>query len=546
MKANQVLGGSGNAVVTLNAAPAPTATPGLDFDFTTNGSFTTPSNTIIFTAGGATLVPFTIRIYDDASVESVESFVLNYSLAPGLTNAIAGTENQTYTFTIADNDKVPQAAVTPLATIGSGSTNFQHPFRGEYNDARTQVLLTSAELKAAGFYNGTISSFSELAMNVVSKASTIPYTGFTIKMKNTTVTSLPGGTFEAGAVTVYGPVNYSTTAGINNFVLTTPFAWDTTQNLLIEFCYNNINGTGGRSAADLVAATTTADSYMHYDRTTTNGAAGCALAAANFIATSRPDITLKQQTVPQTPVETILSSTKSVYLGPNADVYIYSSADNELIARIQNLSSFDYGCTEVTVDRAGTSSTQFWNANTPNYLLSKSIKVIPTNITNIGNYRITLYYTAAEVSGWQTATGRSFANNQMVKVSNGFYIPDVTPATPRLDDVMIAPATTGTLGTHSFITSNFVNTSLSGFAAGYPCGATANDIIWTGAVSTDWDNPNNWACGAVPGPTSNVRINGGLTNYPVLSTNATINSLHLRPGASHTVNSGVTFTLLSL
>jgi hypothetical protein len=55
-------------------------------------------------------------------------------------------------------------------------------------------------------------------------------------MKNTTTTSLVGGVFETGTTTVFGPVSYSTIAGINNFVLTTPFAWDSTKNLLIEIC----------------------------------------------------------------------------------------------------------------------------------------------------------------------------------------------------------------------------------------------------------------------------------------------------------------------
>ncbi len=548
MKSSQVLGGTGNALVTLNVAPASTATQSVDFDFTTNGSFTTPSNIITFTAGGAVLQPFTIRIYDDASVETVESFVLTYTLAAGTTTAVTGTENQAYTFAIKDNDIVPHGPATPNATIGSGGVQITQPFRGEYNDSRTQILYTAAELQAAGFYDGSISNITELAFNITAKASTIPYAGFTIKLKNTTSTALNGdAAFEAGATTVYGPVSYSTVAGVNNFVLTTPFAWDSTQNLLVEICYNNANGGGGRSAADAVASTlTTGDSYIQYDRSTTNGVTGCTIALPAFITNARPDITLKQQAVVQTPVETVASSTKTVYLGPNADIYVYSTADNELIARVQNLSSFDYGCTNITVDRDGSSSVQFWNSNPSNYLLSKSIRIVPTDNSVTGHYKLTLYYTTGEVSGWQTATGQTFTNTQMVKVSNGFYVPDVTPAVTHIEDVTIAPATTGTIGTHRYITSEFLNTGLSGFGAGYPCGPLATTVIWTGAINTDWSNPGNWACGAVPGPTSNVQITSGLLNYPVLATNTTINSLTLRPGGTYQVNTGITLTLLSL
>lgn len=549
MKANQVLGGSGNAVATLSVSSG-TATRAADFDFTTNGNFTTPSSAVTFTAGGAVLQSFTIRIYDDASIESIESFVLSYTLTPGLTNAVAGSENQTYTFIIKDNDLLPHGAVTPQATFGSGNTNISHPFRGEYNDARTQVLLTADELSAAGLYDGSIANITELALNVISKSSTIPYTGFTIKMKNTTSTSLTGAAaFETGATTVYSPASYSTAAGVNNIILTTPFAWDSTQNLLIEFCYNNANGTGGRSAAaDFVAATTTSASYIQYDRTTTNGATGCTLTTANFIALVRPDITLKQQAVAQTPVETTVASTKSVYLGPNADIYVYSSADNELIARVQNLSAFDYGCTDITVDRAGSTSAQFWNSNSPNYLLNKSVKIVPSNNTTTGNYKVTLYYTAAEVSGWQTATGKLFANNEMIKVSNGYYIPDITPVTPHITDVVITGGVIGGLGTHSGITGEFRSSGFSGFGAGYPCGPSSSVdlIIWTGAVNTDWFNPGNWACGAVPGPASDVQVSGSLVNYPVVSADVTIKSLLVLPGASCTVTTGKTMTLTGL
>jgi hypothetical protein len=231
----------------------------------------------------------------------------------------------------------------------------------------------------------------------------------------------------------------------------------------LKYVYNNGNGGGGNSEADSVATTVTSVLNMHYDRTAAAGATGCTLPTANFISSFRPNIRLKQQPVAETPVETVLNSTKTIYLGPYADVYFYSSADNELMTHIQNLTSFDYGCTQVTIDRAGSTSAQFWNNDASNYLLSKSIKVVPTNNTTAGNYQITLYYTGAEVSGWQVPTGRLFANNQIIKVSNGFYIPDVTPSNTHLDDVTIAGATAGTIGTNRSIKSEFKNTGFSGF-----------------------------------------------------------------------------------
>jgi hypothetical protein len=63
-------------------------------------------------------------------------------------------------------------------------------------------------------------------------------------------------------------------------------------------------------------------------------------------------------------------------------------------------------------------------------------------------------------------------------------------------------------------------------------------LEWTGAVNTDWTNAGNWKCGIVPTITSNVVINSGCPNYPVLTLNVEIRSMTVRPGASVTVNTG--------
>jgi hypothetical protein len=61
---------------------------------------------------------------------------------------------------------------------------------------------------------------------------------------------------------------------------------------------------------------------------------------------------------------------------------------------------------------------------------------------------------------------------------------------------------------------------------------------WTGDVSTDWEDPSNWLGGVLPNMYSNVIINSGLTNYPVIHSNITINALDIRAGASVTVTTG--------
>ncbi len=66
----------------------------------------------------------------------------------------------------------------------------------------------------------------------------------------------------------------------------------------------------------------------------------------------------------------------------------------------------------------------------------------------------------------------------------------------------------------------------------------AGTIVWTGAVNTDWNNVGNWTCGGVPTITSEVLIQAGKPNYPVLNSNVEIKKITLDPGATVTTGTG--------
>lgn len=64
-------------------------------------------------------------------------------------------------------------------------------------------------------------------------------------------------------------------------------------------------------------------------------------------------------------------------------------------------------------------------------------------------------------------------------------------------------------------------------------------IRWTGTVSTAWENPLNWSCGALPNANTDVTIPAGIPFYPAVNTvNAVCRSLNISTGASVTVNTG--------
>jgi hypothetical protein len=61
---------------------------------------------------------------------------------------------------------------------------------------------------------------------------------------------------------------------------------------------------------------------------------------------------------------------------------------------------------------------------------------------------------------------------------------------------------------------------------------------WAGTVSTAWEDPVNWSCGIVPDLNTTVIINAGLTNYPLISSNATCKMITVSSSANITIKTG--------
>lgn len=62
-------------------------------------------------------------------------------------------------------------------------------------------------------------------------------------------------------------------------------------------------------------------------------------------------------------------------------------------------------------------------------------------------------------------------------------------------------------------------------------------FAWNGSVSSDWNDPDNWSCGHVPGPTNPVQV-ANTANQPVLSSGVAgiVKDLIIDSGASLTIN----------
>ncbi len=125
------------------------------------------------------------------------------------------------------------ATPTTTVTIGSGTSAEIFPMGTYYKKGRTQVIYLASEI-------GTAGNITALALDV----KTVPglaMANWTIRMKHTALTGYPAPVLEgSGWTTVYQEASAAPgAAGWRTFTFSTPFAYNGTDNLLIDFSFSN-------------------------------------------------------------------------------------------------------------------------------------------------------------------------------------------------------------------------------------------------------------------------------------------------------------------
>ncbi len=460
----------GNATVTLSASG--TAVAGVDYDFTTNGNFLIPSNVLTFTSGSATPQNFTLRVYDDDIVESIENIVFTFAVS-GATDAIKSNYNSNYVFAISDNDANSFAAGTANYTIGINSaTTYMIGVNGSgsvnNNRARVQFLYLASELQAAGMKAGLINN---LQFTVAQKNSSAAYEGFTVSIGNTATATLGGGFIAAGLTEVFN-ANFSTVAGANTITFGSAFSWDGTSNLVVQFCHDNTTAMN----SDYVNGTSLlANPYFQVARAQTAAGVGCTL-GAQYVYTDRMDMTFNS-TTNGTSIESVLNSSKISNVVSGNNYNFYSSADNELVLSLNNPSA-NLGCVTARIDEQGA----VWQAYLGGERSQKVFEVTPT--TGAGsNYNITVYFTNTELAG------KAPASLRLVKTTAAS-----AAAATSANSVVVTPTTTD-FGTYVSFSGSFTGFSryfLVTAAVTLPVTLTE----FTGRLNNDSRSVLNWKTAA--------------------------------------------------
>jgi hypothetical protein len=398
---SMVIGAAPSATAFVTLALSGTATSGVDYDITTNGNFNTPSNTLSFAASSTAAQNFTVRVYDDANIESTETAVVDFTINNGGGDAAKGTTNPTLTVSITDNEPAIIAPFSGTVLVtGSGTAYINSaPFDATQQKQRQQFLYTATELKTLGLSAGSIKS---LGLFIGAKNTTRPFSNLVIKLGNTTVTNLVQGYVypQSGLTTVYSNASYTTVAGWNTFNFSPDFSWDGQSNVVVELCYDNgtTSGTAGKdNVATYTDGSASADGNLIYQ-----SAIDCSggFSTVNYFGSGRKPIVQVGIDITGTQIETAVTSAV-LHEDIGSSEYFYSSANKKLMARVYSTSN-TLGCVTTAVEEAGTTWLNFSGGKRS----AKVFAITPTTNGSTTGYTVSLYFDNSELDGTNTANIR--------------------------------------------------------------------------------------------------------------------------------------------
>lgn len=143
---------------------------------------------------------------------------------------------------------VTELLTTATETVPPGSPLYYtgFPISTWYHDQRLESIYLASELSAAGLTAGATITSVHLK---VCETPGMQVTDFRVRMQHTTLSATPAAWTSTGWTDCYGPTTIPQAAFTLNawyeFVFTTPFQWDGTSNVIIDFSTDGVNYVSG-------------------------------------------------------------------------------------------------------------------------------------------------------------------------------------------------------------------------------------------------------------------------------------------------------------
>jgi hypothetical protein len=108
-------------------------------------------------------------------------------------------------------------------------------------------------------------------------------------------------------------------------------------------------------------------------------------------------------------------------LNKGQNVYFYSIKDHELLGKVKNNSTNNFGCTNMFVEKTGTSAFNLYQGNDGLQKVADKIVRIEPAVTYNASTTVTLYYTEAQLQALESATGKSRTSFSIYLVNAAAY-----------------------------------------------------------------------------------------------------------------------------
>lgn len=385
---------SGSA--TLNFTKGGTATDNVDY-------MITPS-TVTYNNGDNLPKTVAIRIWDDGLVETSETLTLGYTITG--TGVVAGSGNQTFSLTITDND-----VATTIDNNGSITL-----FSQNFESGSIPGWQTGSFIGTPGVNVWTLSANGGAGITGISAHITNDVTNRPLNYDNTSTSD----------VILMTP--FMSTTGAPNPTLS--FKYKSEGELFMGTYFDfgrlmyTLNGTNFFTITDGggvpyrfqgTPAATTATIPLPAALTNATFKIGFRWTNDDVDGTPPPflidDVLV---TTDATRVESAASQPVTVNIFNNQDVYLKSSADGQVIARIQNANA-NIGCLTANVTQAGTGLIALNTNGGSFFRTEKVIQLTPATPNSSVLYTATFYFSTAELAAW----GGSISTLKLMKVADG-------------------------------------------------------------------------------------------------------------------------------
>ncbi|NQY06567.1 MAG: T9SS type A sorting domain-containing protein, partial [Flavobacteriaceae bacterium] len=462
-------GPSQNADVTFSVNGSSTATNGEDFQLMTSN--------VTFPAGSDTDQMMTVRVFNDAIIESAETIVVDFSVNANGGDAFPGNVDQV-TLTILNDDYIAASAGSgqmPIFSDDFESGNLSSWTVTGAPTATDWAVTDNAGFPDAGFFNSDGSNTSQYAF--------VNDDDCNCDMSDERMMTPAIDLTAVGRASVNLDYAFSNTyGGVASIQLSIDggATWPLAASL-------PSTGTGDESNIPFQNVTISLDDYVgqivhlsvHFGD---GGAWAGGFIVDNFVV----------QTPTHANVQTAVNAGTSSSFGVSGigTSYAYDSASGDVMVSLVNNDTHDYGCTETSVTRAGTGGASYMGSIAPDLVADKTFYINPTTNALTGDVTVTLYFTEAEIAGWEASTSGTYtrSNLHILRDDSGpiTLIPGNT-----INVVEDHPATVVTDAANGIVTVSATFNGLGGFVVGPFNALSIQDDVFNPANISLYPNPTN-------------------------------------------------------